>query len=325
MHRIGRILFCLLFFWIFATSAQAAENKSNIAAITLKTLLNAPAERVDYSTAKLVIDRLVDPSINMEAALAQVDQMAAKVRRMLVSIPPKEAKKSIERMRALQAFIYRAGHWNGNRPFKYDHDDPYGKDLSTKLLPTYLATRKGNCISMPILFLVLGERLGLKLPLSTAPLHVLVKYTDDQTGQTYNLEATSGAGFTRDSHYQKSMPMTVKALENGVYLKNLSRKETLAVMATLVVEHLIEQRRYQEAIDVADVLLEAYPAHAFLLAKKGTAYYHLLHSEIISRYSNLNSLPTQARLRANSLYRQNQLAFQQAEALGWQQRPAPVQ
>jgi len=65
------------------------------------------------------------------------------------------------------------------------------------LLQRYLTTRRGNCITMPILFLALGQRLGLTMTLAEAPLHVFVKYTDDD-GAVWNLEATSGGGVTRD-------------------------------------------------------------------------------------------------------------------------------
>lgn len=280
-------------------------------------MFDTPSDQMDYAKAKLTIDRLIDPSIDSDGTLSEIDGMVSTVRRMLATIPPAEAEKSIERLRALQAFVYSPGHWNDDRPFQYDLDDPFGQDFSAKLLPNYLSSRKGNCVSMPILFLILGERLGLDLSLSTTPLHVLVKYTDDQTGETYNLEATSGAGFTRDSWYQKKSPMTERAIENGVYLKHLTRRETLAVMATLIADHLIEKGRYQEAIAVLDVILQAYPQFAYAHVKKGTAFYHLLQSEIVSKYPDTRALPDSLRWRADYLLHNNQLAFQQAEDLGW--------
>ncbi len=304
---------------VFSGVAVAADAATFPAANIIRTLINIPADRLDYARAKLTIDKLIDPSIDVDNTLTEINQMASSVEKMLATIPAKEAEKSIERMRALQAFIYRPGHWNNNQPFQYNLDDPYGQRISTKLLPNYMKSRRGNCISMPILFLVLGEKLGLDLSLSTAPLHVLIKYTDDQTGKTYNLETTSGAGFTRDSWYHKKSPMSDAAIRNGVYLKNLSHKETLAVIAGLFVEHLIETKEYEQAIAVSDVILEAYPAYGYLLAKKGTAYFHLLKSKIINQYPDPKNVPASTQKLANELYRQNRAAFAQAEALGWRQ------
>ncbi len=58
---------------------------------------------------------------------------------------------------------------------------------------------------MPILFLVLEEEwIGLNVTLATAPLHIFVKWRDAESGQSWNLEVTSGAGFTRDDWYRRS-------------------------------------------------------------------------------------------------------------------------
>ncbi|MEX3012103.1 transglutaminase family protein [Hoeflea sp. TYP-13] len=271
----------------------------------------------DYAQAKLSVDKLIDPDLDRPMIERELDAMESTVRKMLSTIPETEAQKSIEKLRALKAFLYKEGHWNNSAPFKYDFDDPFGRDIRNKLLATYLETRKGNCVSMPVLFLAIGERLGLDLTLSVAPLHVLVKYTDDQTAKTYNLEATSGAGFTRDQWYRKKTPMSDAALENGVYLKPLSRQETLAVIATTVLEFLIEQRRYQEAIAVSDVLIEAYPDYVYAMVKKGTAYFHLLKDVQSQQTAKAVMRRSEASAKANYYFLENQRAFAAAEDLGW--------
>jgi len=69
---------------------------------------------------------------------------------------------------------------------------------------------------MPFLFIILGDKLGIDVTASTAPLHVFVKFTDTD-GKTYSLETTSGANFSRDAWYREQMPMTNQAIDNGVY------------------------------------------------------------------------------------------------------------
>lgn len=199
-------------------------------AVFVRGLLDAPASQ-DFARAKLAIDKFVDPSVDVEAALAEIDGMVAIVEKMLATLPPGAASTSAEKFRAIQAFLYQGGHWNDEKPFQYDRSDPYGQNIALALLPNYLASRNGNCVSMPMLVLILGERLGLDVTLSTAPLHVFVKFTDDASGQTWNFEATSG-GFARDSHMRQEMPMSDQAIANGVYMKALSRREALAVMAS---------------------------------------------------------------------------------------------
>lgn len=164
-----------------------------------------------------------------------------------------------------------------------------------------------------------SSRCRVNLTLSTAPLHLFVKFTDRATGKTWNLETTSGAGFTRDEHYRKQLPMTDEAIANGVYLKTMSRREALAMIATGILDALLANGRYEDAIAVADVLIEANPADAYSLTKKGTAYYRILRRDIIEKYPKERDIPTDMVAHANELYRANQDAFTKAEALGWRE------
>jgi len=285
----------------------------------VRTLVNVPEAGMDFGRAKLAVDKFVDPTIDDAAALAEIDRMAGTVKKMLTTLPPDAAATSMEKMKALRTFLYQGGWWNNGRPFEYDLSDPYGQKPGSQSLTNYLATRKGNCVSMPALFVILGQRLGLNVTLSTAPLHVFVKFTDDTTGTTWNLETTSGAGFTRDIWYREKLPMTDEAIAKGVYLKTLSRREALSVLAMPVLDHLLEAGRYEDAITVADVLIDAYPANAYTLVKKGTAYYRLLDAEIIKKYPKQSDIPADKVAYANGLYQANKQAFAKAEALGWRE------
>ena len=74
---------------------------------------------------------------------AKVDHLASAATRIAAD------GSYVDKLKAPRQVIYEAGTWNTNRPFVYDHDDPYGHDLRNKLLATYLDTRRGNCGSMP--------------------------------------------------------------------------------------------------------------------------------------------------------------------------------
>ncbi|WP_182552838.1 transglutaminase family protein [Phyllobacterium myrsinacearum] len=311
-------LVCVALLWA-STSANADQNSPQTPAAFVRNLLEKADGQMDYAHIKLAIDHYVDPSVDENAVLAELDQMRVIIDRMLGTLSPEKAATSMEKMKALRAFIYEPGKWNDNKPFQYNMADPYGLEFKTRLLSNYLATRKGNCISMPMLFLILGERLGLDVTLSTAPLHVFVKYTDDATGTTYNLETTSGAGATREMWYQKKAPMTEQAIANGVYMKKLSRKQTISVMATLVMEDMLETKRYEDAIAVADVLLEVWPEDAYTLIKKGTAYYKILEENFIKKYPDERDIPADKLPEANRLHQANLAAFEQAGTLGWTQ------
>lgn len=308
-----------LFLTPLATSGSAVEAAPEEPVAIVRELLETPEYSIDFAQAKLAIDASIDPATDAGAIRAELDAMVATVERMLATIPPEKAGTNREKLAALRAFLYEPGWWNDHRPFQYDFSDAYGQNLGAQLLSTYLRSRRGNCVSMPILFAILGDRLGLDVTLSTAPLHVFVKYTDD-SGTTWNLEATSGAGFTRDVWYRERLPpITDEAITNGVYLKTLTRREAVSVMAATLLEYLLAQRRYAEAIAVADVLIEVYPANAHALVKKGTAYARLLNENFIRKYPRESDIPADELPYAVELYQANQEAFARAEALGWRE------
>jgi len=317
MYRSVRLILAIIFL-AFTTSLTKAETIQSEIVLT-RSIVDARVGEMGFARAKLAVDKFVDPTVDETATLAELNRMVATINTMLSTLPPVEAATDMEKMKALRTFIYEPGWWNGNTPFQYDLSDPFGQQPGAQMLTHYLATRKGNCVSMPMLFLALGEKLGLDLTLSTAPLHVFVKFTDRASGRTWNLETTSGAGFTRDEHYRKILPMTDEAVRNGVYLKTLTRHEALALIATGVLDNLLATGRYDEAIAVADVLIAANPADAYSLTKKGTAYYRLLERDFIRKYPNEKDIPPAEMPRALELHRANAEAFARAEALGWRE------
>lgn len=217
----------------------------------------------------------------------------------------------------MRRVLYDPGPWNWGRPFSYDHADPYGVDLRNKLLGTYLATRRGNCVSMPVLQLLVAERLGLNVSLSTAPLHVFMRYTNPTNGRSIAIEATSGGNPTRENSYHEKMGVTDAQVASGIYLSVLTKRESIAVMASTVVEWLMSKERYAEAIEVADVLLEYYPKDVHAVLSRGSAYGELLRTEFVERYPTPAAIPPALRSRYQLLISRNAAAFQQAEAWGW--------
>lgn len=201
---------------------------SDDAAHVVRSIIDTSGPAVDYGKAKLALDALVDPAIDLGAATATIDVMVGTVRSMAGH--GREAGRTLQ---TLLRTLYEPGSWNDHRPFGYDHGDPLGQRISNKLLPTYLASRRGNCVSMPILLLILGRKLGLDLRLASAPLHIFVRYHRDD-GAVFNLEAISGGHPARLDWYRRQMPMSDRAVATGLYMRSLTEREAVALMATTV-------------------------------------------------------------------------------------------
>lgn len=298
---------CLILLAVLLTAALPAK----AATMQLWGQTKALFAKQDLLAVKVAVDAMVDPSSRPDLVTAEVDRMAAEIRSMAGDDP-----KHAELLAALKRYLYDGGVWNGNNPFQYDLADPLGHKPANRLLQHYLTTRRGNCVTMPILFAALGQRLGLTMTLAEAPLHVLVKYTDDE-GVIWNLEATSGGGFTRDLWYRQKLPMSDRAVANGVYLRPLSQEESTALIASFLVEHQLGTGAYEDAVATADILLGHYPDFTYVLVKKGSAYSALLRRELTGKYTRMEDIPPDLKIKADGWYAANMQAFAKAEALGW--------
>jgi regulator of sirC expression with transglutaminase-like and TPR domain len=296
--------------WLFVAPAHS-KPLHQTAAPERAAVENLFTQQLDLLEAKLAVDRMVDSATDPVSSHVSINRMTADIARMAGT-----NAGSGQKLKALRRYLYESGEWNDHRPFTYDRADPLGENPANRLLQRYLDTRQGNCITMPILFIALGQRLGLKMTLAQAPLHVFIKYTDD-SGSTWNLEATSGGGFTRDFWYRQKLAMSDDAVAKGTYLRGLGHKEAIALIASFMVEHQMAEGRFEAAISTADVILQHYPAFAYMLVKKGSAYSALLQRELAGKYTRSSDIPPDVRVRADYWYQENLSAFAKAEALGW--------
>jgi regulator of sirC expression with transglutaminase-like and TPR domain len=250
--------------------------------------------------------------LDIPARAAQVDQLADAARRLAGPSP-----QPLAQLRALRRLIYETGPWNDGRPFEYDHSNVRGRDVRVKLLGHYLDTRRGDCVSMPLLFLILADRLGLCMTLVAAPNHLFLRWRNGE-GDAVNLETTSGALPARDRWIRLNRPMSDRAVASGMYLRSMSRREVVATMATTLLQHLMDLSRFEEAVKVSEVILCHNPRDGLTLANQGNAYRGMLETEFLARYHSPFLIPLPSRPRYLTLLKHNHAAFAAARALGWE-------
>ena len=299
---------------ILPLAVSAKGNTSSFPEISvLQQLLSQPDDQIDLGKVKLTVDQMIDPGLNVSIVENRLDTLLKSVQSMVTETVPMEKATDTHKMLALRTFLYDKGHWNQQQVFGYDFNDPFGQELHNKRLSSYLDTRKGNCVTMPTLFAILA--------LSTAPLHLLVKFTDE-SGVTLNLETTSGAKPARDEYIQEQFQISEQALSNGTYLGQLSRKESAAVIASLVMDHAVEQGELLKALHLSELLLINYPKFAYAMVRRANVFYLILKKEITGKYPTLADIPVDLRRHYQYLNQENQRWFAEAEALGWRE-PKP--
>lgn len=301
---------------LLAFPAPAAWAADDLALLRAQFAL--PDNSIDYAETKLVVDTLIDPNTDAAAVRRELDRWEQAVRRNF----PAGASPQV-RLDALLKTLYEPGPWNQGKPFTYDLDDPLGRNRKAKLLATYLATRKGNCVSMPILFVILGQRLGLTVALATGPNHVLVKFADDRQQMWVNIEATAG-GLKYDSSYQRDLGISDAALDNGLYLRPLLPHEGVGVIASTLMEYYAIRKDAEGLMAVADLALAANPMDSVAMIWKANAYYLQIEQRFKAKYPNPADVPVELHAEHSRLSQENLAWYAKAESLGWTQ-PTPGQ
>ncbi len=113
-------------------------------------------------------------------------------------------------------------------PFRYNFEDMFGeKDWSNMFVTKLLATHKGNCHSMPYLYKILCDELGIPCHLALAPNHIYIKHRSEKVGW-YNTELTSGS-FPIDAWIMASGYIPLEAIQNGIYMDALDDKKCITL------------------------------------------------------------------------------------------------
>lgn len=144
-------------------------------------------------------------------------------------------------------------------PIKYDFEDYRGRQNWSKMFVTkLLKSNSGQCHSMPLLYLTLAEAIGAEAYLSLSPNHSYIKFQDEKA-RWYNLELTNGM-LTVPSFILNNGYITAEAMQNKIYMQNLTRQQMLSQFYTDLASGYIHKFGYDGFVKkVIDKALELYP------------------------------------------------------------------
>lgn len=270
-----------------------------------------PEEQIDLAAAKLTIDKMIDPTIDIPENIKRLDELTSHIKRMAEA-----GRTDADTMLAMIAYIYDGSPWNDGKIFSYDLDDPMGTKVKNKLLSNYLETRKGNCVSMPMLLIILGQKLDIDVALVRAPQHLFVHFKDE-TGKIYNIEGIA-KGTISNERYKTEHFITDQAIENGIYLQSLTRKRAITDMLMTVAQHYREKQDYQNVLLITDLVLEYDPKSVSAMLSKGNIYWRISQDYLRAHGYKLNQTENN---HYRSLTYNNWLWFNKAQALGWTEPP----
>ena len=283
-----------------------------------RALAHMKDEQIDLAYVRLKIEKFIDPTVNVMSTMAEIERMADGIKQM------SRYSESVEgKLNGLVQYLYLAGEWNNFQPYQYDFDDPLGTTKpENSLLSNYLKTRKGNCVSMPLLAYVLARRLGLDANLVLAPLHLFVRIGSRET--YVNFEATAG-GLKRNGSYVEELAITEHAIRNGVYLKSLSNKEAVAVLleglAQRYSERSLENEDFNRALELTFLMLELHPENITAMLIRANVWHNILMRDLDNYHKMGSPQIPGAQEHFDTLLGHNEKWFIHAESLGWREPP----
>ncbi|WP_291725413.1 hypothetical protein [Bernardetia sp.] len=175
---------------------------------------------------------------------------------------------------ALFEFFTKPHKMNNHKPYTYDFEDFYGKEDHKSLFVTkLLKTHKGQCRSMPMLYKILAIEIGANAHLALGPNHMYIKHLDEQ-GKWVNIELTNG-NFSSDSWMISSMDISAESIRKGVYMKELTLKESIAFCLKTLEGAYESQYGYSNFnLACVDTSLVYFPNCISTLAAKSNALRH---------------------------------------------------
>lgn len=277
----------------------------------LNMMLNQPDESIDLAKVEVVVEHMIDPQVNQAETLRQLDTLATNAR---ARFPQGNATDTEEKGLILISTMKDPGPWNDNRPFRYDLDNPLGTNVTDKLLSHFLETRLGNCVSMPVMFAILGQKLGLPVTLSTAPLHEFAKFKKND-GRWQNIEVTS-YGSISDLRYRQQMAIPPLAMANKLWLQTLTRKQSALVIIETLVEFYDVTAQPERELTLTAWVLHNYPQDLPALIYRGKAFVQLYKTRY-DQYGAPRNIPSSMRADAEEIGNSINATFARVDALGW--------
>lgn len=167
----------------------------------LLSLDDQTLETMDPLEVDLAVARSIPGGETMDVARYQriLDEWAAQIKaetdRYLYKFQqsPAEYKNSLAYFKAL-TMVTVVGQ---DLKVSYDvksvaFDDP--RDL---FVHGVIDQRRGTCVSLPVLYMALGHRLGYPIKAVALPRHLFCRWEDRATGERFNIEAANAGGLCR--------------------------------------------------------------------------------------------------------------------------------
>ncbi|WP_096462544.1 SirB1 family protein [Sulfurifustis variabilis] len=256
----------------------------------LKALLDRPEDEIDLAEAALLVATDEYPALDIEAYLRRLDELAEGVRRRLQ--PEADFETTVV---ALNEFLFDEQGFCGNTEDYYDPRNSFLNEV--------LDRRRGIPVTLAILYIEIGRRLGLALEGVTFPGHFLVK-TATAEGEVV-LDPFSGGMPVSEEDLRERLQ--ARFPEHDAPLGALARllaaadkKQILLRMLRNLKAIYLHREQHDKALGVLNRMLSIDPVLPEELRERGEVYMRLecfrAALQDFRRYLDLNPAAAEAAL-----------------------------
>jgi formylglycine-generating enzyme required for sulfatase activity/regulator of sirC expression with transglutaminase-like and TPR domain len=212
--RICALFVLALGIWLPIANAQ--ENIDATIENRLEKVLTQKEQNIDLAQIVLLISKHRDPVLDLTPLRAELDRLTNQVREKL-----KTASRPQEIVDAFRVTIHDEGGYRYT-----DRVDAQGIpiDPAELFLHGMLKSKRGYCMNLSLLYLIIANRLDVPLYGVPLPNHFFVRYKSGNT--SINIEATDSGYTIPDSYYQKKMGLPENP-SSGFFMSNIGKRATL--------------------------------------------------------------------------------------------------
>jgi len=225
-------------------------------------MVKRPEGSLDLARAALLVAAESDPRVDVDAQLHTLDSWAAELR---ARIEP--GWNNLQKLARLRRYVFE------DLGFRGEHKDYYNP--ANSLLHEVMQRRRGIPLTLSILFMELGWRIGMPLEGVGFPGHFLVRLTGEP-GDLLLDPFSEGRSLSRDEARGLLDKVTGGRMEfDEVLLESVTKREMITRLLLNLKGSYLRENRDEEALAVVDRLLVLQPGDAIEMRDRGLLLYRL--------------------------------------------------
>jgi regulator of sirC expression with transglutaminase-like and TPR domain len=234
------------------------------AAARFRDLINRPEDEIDLAEAALLIAKGVNDALDIDAYLSQIEGLARQLQQRL-----SESVGEAERILALNRFLF------DEQGFAPNVDNYY--DPRNSFLNEVLERRVGIPISLSILYIEVGRRVGLPLRGVSFPGHFLVKCKVND-GVVVLDPYCRGVSLSLNDLQQRLREVQGGEVSRAIIagmLVSANKKEILARVLRNLKTIYVQREDHAQALAVMEWIITLAPADAAEVRDRGLLFARL--------------------------------------------------